>query len=134
MPLSVQEFVNCGRKYKVTTIDDQAVLYLGNAADGRPGVMVIQWVPDPSFNGSFGVVARIYGKPANDDNVGFATVVYRRVVLNGVASDRNLVSDPIGSSFTIIEVPANGLAIALQANVNQGFGTLYSWPLVGPAT
>ena len=124
---------NAGREYRVSTADHGKFLYLGNASDGRTGTFVVQWVPDASFAGSFGVVARIYGKPASDNGVAFISVPYRRVNLAGVASDRTLVSAVLADSF-LIEVPSSGVALALLCDCTAGFGTLYSWPLNGSPT
>ncbi len=124
---------NAGREYEVTATDDGKILYFGNACDGRVGTYVIQFVPDENWTGSFGVLARAYGSPASDNGVAFQSIPYRRVSLNGMASDRALSADPLASSF-IIEVPANGLAIGLLVGVCGGGGVLYSWPLNGPAT
>ena len=133
--LSPIELANAGREYRVTTNDHGKFLFLGNASDGRVGTFTIQFAPDPggSWQGSFAVVARVYGKPASDNGVGFQSIPYRRVALNGAASDRVLVSDVLTGSF-IIEVPANGLVICLLVNAQAGFGTVYNWPLNGPQT
>jgi hypothetical protein len=127
------KLANAGREYRVTPNDHGSILYLGNASDGRTGTFVIQWVPDNSFSGSFAVVARVYGKPASDNGVPFNPVPYRRVTLANVASDRTLVADALATSF-LIEVPSNGIAVGLLCACTDGFGTLYSWDLNGPAT
>lgn len=124
---------NAGREYFIKDNDHGIVLPLGNASDGRVGTFVLQFVPDQSWLGGMQVVARIYGKPASDNGVAYQTIPYRRVALNGVASDRALVSDTLTGAF-IIEVPSNGLAIGVIPAVTAGFGVLYNWPLNGPAT
>lgn len=127
---------NAGREYRVSESDNGLFLFLGNSSDGRTGTMVVQWVPDASFAGSFAVTARIYGKPASDNGVAFVDYPFRRVVLNNVASDRAITTNtatPLVNSF-IIEVPSNGVALAMLCSCTAGFGHLYSWPLNGPAT
>ena len=124
---------NAGREYRVTTSDNGKFLFLGNASDGRTGTFVIQWVPDASFAGSFGVTARVYGKPASDNGVAFQSIPYRRVSLAGVASDRTLVAAVLTDAF-LIEVPSSGVVLALLCECTAGFGTLYSWPLMGSPT
>ena len=127
---------NAGREYRVSTTDHGKFLYLGNASDGRTGTMAVQWVPDASFTGSFAVTARMHGKPASDNGVAFVDYPFRRVVLNNVASDRAVTTNtatPLVNSF-IIEVPSNGVALAMLCSCTAGFGYLYSWPLTGPAT
>lgn len=135
LPPHLAPFVlaNAGREYRVTTADNGKFLYLGNASDGRTGTFVIQWVPDGSFVGSFGVTARVYGKPASDNGVAFQSIPYRRVSLAGVASDRTLVAAVLTDAF-LIEVPSSGVALALLCECTAGFGTLYSWPLNGSPT
>lgn len=129
-PLTV---ANAGREYRVTTSDNGKFLFLGNASDGRTGTFVVQFVPDASFAGSFGVTARVYGKPASDNGVAFVSIPYRRVNLAGIASDRTLVAAVLTDSF-IIEVPSSGVVLALLCECTAGFGTLYSWPLNGSPT
>lgn len=124
---------DAGREYRVKTADNGKFLFLGNASDGRTGTFFVQFVPDASFAGSFGVVARAYGKPASDNGVAFISVPYRRVNLAGVASDRALVSAVLTDSF-MIEVPSTGVVLALLCECTAGFGTLYSWPCNGSPT
>lgn len=124
---------NAGREYRVTSADHGKILFFGNASDGRVGTFVVQWVPDASFAGSFAVTGRVYGKPASDNGVPFDPIPYRRVTLANVASDRELVADTLTTPF-LIEVPSNGIAVGLLCACTDGFGTLYSWPLNGPAT
>lgn len=124
---------NAGREAKVTTASTGTTLFLGNASDGRVGTFVVQFVPDGSFAGSFTVVARVYGKPANDASVAFVPIPYRRVMLGTTASDRTLVSAALTAAF-LIEVPANGIVVGLTTTCTAGTGVLYSWPLNGAAT
>lgn len=124
---------NAGREYRVTTADNGKFLFLGNASDGRTGTFVVQFVPEAGFAGSFGVTARIYGKPASDNGVAFQSISYRRVALAGVASDRTLVSAILPDSF-LIEVPSSGVVLTLLCECTAGIGTLYSWPLNGSPT
>jgi hypothetical protein len=134
--LSPLVLVNAGRECKVTVADHGKFLFLGNAGDGRTCTMAIQFVPDASFSGSFAVTARMYGKPASDNGVAFIDYPFRRVVLNDVASDRAVTTNtatPLVNSF-IIEVPSNGVALAMLCSCTAGFGYLYSWPLNGSAT
>lgn len=126
------ELANAGREYPVNSTDNGKILFLGSASDGRVGTMMITFVPDIAWTGSFAVVARPYGKPASDNGVGFQPIPYRRVTLNNVASDRTIVSDILTQPF-IIEVPANGLAIGLLTSTLSGTGVVYSWPLNGPS-
>ena len=128
--------INAGREYRVTVKDHGEILSLGNAADGRVGTMFVTFVPDGSFTGGFAPVARPYGKPANDNEVGWADYPFRRVNIAGIASDRTITTNtatPLSDAF-MIEVPANGVAIGLLTSCTAGGGVLYSWPLNGPST
>ena len=127
------ELANAGREYKVTTNDDGKFLFFGNASDGRVGTIVVQFDPGLAWNGSFAVVGRVYGKPASDNGVGFVPIPYKRVSLDNVASDRALVSAVLTSTF-IIEIPANGMVVALLTSAASGTGVVYNWPLNGPST
>lgn len=122
-----------GRRYRVTSIDNGKFGELGDASPASVGAHMLQFVPDETFQGSIGILARAAGKDAKDDNVGYASIAYRRVQLNGVASDYALVTDgaPLTSDFTVL-VPAAGLAVAILVECTAGFGYLYWTPLEGP--
>lgn len=130
---SVADPVGAERSYVVTPADHGKVLSLGNANDGRVSTFGVCFMPDPSWQGTLGVVARLMGIPAREAHVGFASIPYKRVNLEGLASDRAVVSDPL-SGFFIIEVPASALVVGVEVNCIQGFGQLFSWPLSGPST
>ena len=134
--LSPLSLANTGREYKVTVADHGKFLFLGNAASGRVGTFAIQWVPKASFSGSFALTARMEGKPASDNGVAFIDFPIRRVALNDVASDRTITTNtatPLVNSF-IIEVPSNGVVLALLCSCTAGTGVLYNWPLNGSST
>lgn len=128
--------VSTGRSYVVDPKDHGQILSFGNGADGRVGTFAIQFVAAPGYTGSFAVVGRVYGKPANDDGVGFVAIPYKRVNFDGIAQDRTLVSDGLAIAATsfVIEVPCNGLTVGFLTACTAGKGTLYSWPLTGPST
>lgn len=137
LPPNVSPFTlaDAGRKYDVTTNDNGKVLFFGGAADGRVGTMFIQFVPNLQFQGQFAVVARPYGAPANTDGVAMVDYPFRRVSVNGAASDRTITNNtatPLTSGF-IIEVPANGVVLGLLTSCVAGGGVVYSWPLNGPS-
>lgn len=127
--------VQVDRSYKVTTKDNGNFLFLGNAAEGQVGAMCVQWVPDEQFTGALGVTSRIYGFPITDSGVplGLVPVPYRRVNINGTASDYGFDTATL-TGPSIINVPANGLAVALLVSCTAGTGWLYSWPLLGPCS
>lgn len=121
------------RSYRVTTTDNGNFLNIGNAASGRVGTWLVHWVPDLSFaGGGLTVYGRGYGKPASDAGVPWATIPYRRINVAGVASDYAIVTATVGAAG-MIQIPANGLAVALGVSCTAGFGWLYSWDLNGPS-
>jgi hypothetical protein len=133
-PNAFIDTMNAGREYKVQSDDHGRLLFLGNASDGRVSTFVLEFVPNYDWQGDLAVVARIYGKPASDNGVGFVSIPVRRVAINNQASDRALVGNVTFQGQFIVEVPCNGLSLAVLCNVQAGSGTLYSWPLNGPAT
>lgn len=126
---------NIGKAYRLTTADNGQTLFLGDASSSRTSVKTIHWVPDVTFVGAgFSVVARCYGPTPDTNGVPWLPVPYRRVNLSGVASDRAVVSDSLPATGFLIEVPANGVVLALVSSATGGAGWLYSWDLVGSAT
>lgn len=100
----------------------------GNPAVNRVGTWVFQFTPDTQWQGSFGVLGRAYRHPATP----YLQFPYRRVNLNGVASDLTIVSDLI-SSTGLIYVPAYGIDIALEVGCLAGTCIVDSWALEGPS-
>ncbi len=126
---------NIGKAYQVTTADNGATLFLGDASSSRTSVKTIHWVPDGGVIGDgFTVVARIYGPTVDTNGTSFLPIPYRRVNLAGAASDRALVSDTLPMEGFLIEVPANGQTIAIIPSVTFGGGWLYTWDSVGSPT
>lgn len=119
-------------RYKVTTADHGQILKLGNAAAGYVGTYAVQFVADAQWSGTLAVVARIDHKDAQDNQVPFVGVPYRRVFLNAAPADRSMGSDFI-TSDSLIEIPSNGSTVGFLVSCETGFGYLYSKPLDGPA-
>lgn len=119
------------RRYKATTTDHGQHLELGPPASGTTtGTWLIDLNASADFNGSFLVVARCAGGAAADAGDPFKPIPYRRVVVNGVASDRATVSDQV-SGGSVIEVPATGLSVALLAAITKGSCDILSWGVSG---
>lgn len=114
------------RDYTISTADHGNTLVLGNSSLGdRAGAWEIQFVPSVGWAGSFTVVARTTGLVPSTDGVGFVPVPYRTINLGGIASDYSIASAVLTDGF-IIQVPANGLAVALTVASTAGTGRLYS--------
>lgn len=129
---------NVGKEYNLTTADNGAILFLGNASSSRTAVKTIQWVPGPTYAPDPGtgwtVVGRIFGPGPDRAGVPFNPIPYRRVQLSGVASDRAVVSDALPPTGFIIEVPSNGQTIGIIATCSAGIGTLFNWDVTGSPT
>lgn len=126
------------RRYVVTTSTANMAgwpfLELGPAGTTQQvSTMVIQFTPTVDFVGQFVVCGRNLGVAANEVDVPFVPVPYRRVNLNNLASDYTIVSDPI-SGVAKIAVPASGDSIALLCAISAGQMTITSWDLQGNAT
>ncbi len=127
-------FFTASRSQRIGPEHSGRFAVLGNVSTVEVGTWRIQFYPDEAFTGTLTVMGRSAGKDAHDADVGFGTIPYRRIQLNGVASDRSLVTDgvPIATDF-IIEVPASGLALALLLDCTTGSGLILSQPLAGPS-
>lgn len=118
-------------RYKITPLDNERFLVIGNPSDVETGLFRVQFVPSETFVGQFQVMGRASGPEAHVDEVGFGKIPYRVVQSAGQASlDESLVSAPIAADI-IIRVPASGLAVALLVECTAGYGYVYSQPLVG---
>lgn len=121
------------RLYVMTPLDNGLILDLGPAGvAGSTGVFTIQFTPDVQWNGSIVVMGVIMGSASDNAQIPFLPVPYRRVTVNNVASDYNMVIDQI-TGATKIQVPSNGDAIGLEVSVTQGTCTVASWDMNGPS-
>src|ERR1700742_3619813 len=101
------------RSYLVTPLDNGQLLELGPAGTTTSvSTYVVQFNIDGSWSGSFVVMGRTMGTAADQANVPFEPIPYRRVSLNNVAQEYAIVSDPIGTA-AIIQAPATGMSIGL---------------------
>lgn len=94
-------------------------------------VMMVQFAPSVDFVGSFQVLAKAFGPGA--ETAPYLPVAYRRVNVAGAAADYAIVADNITSSG-IIQVPANGLIIALLVTCTVGQCQVYTLDLQGPSS
>lgn len=122
-----------GRSYTITASDDGYLLELGPAATtGHVGTYVLQFNPTLSFSGQIQVQGRVFGAAAESASLPFEAIPYRRVTVAGVAQQYELVSDMI-TGACIIQVPANGMSVALLVSCLQGDCAVVSWDLNGPS-
>lgn len=129
--MSIQTTKGGSRQYTVTTADNSSLLEIGPAGTTQSvAVFVVQFNPSLTWAGSFVVKGRTLGTAADALNMPFDALPYRRVSLAHNASDYAIVSDPI-TGAAIIQIPANGLSIALQVVCTAGSCNLTSWDLQG---
>lgn len=135
MPLP-SAFFAMNRRQPITLAHNGLFGVLGNVSASFVGTWRVQFTCTEDFSGSLTPMARGAGKDTHDDSVGFATVPYRRVQLNGTASDYQLITGasvlPIITDFVIL-VPSAGLSVAFLIEVNAGSGVVYTQPLEGLA-
>ena len=131
------------RYYGVTpthaTQSGAPVLELGPAGTTQQvSTMVVQFNPaDGGFTGSFIVVGRLMGAAALDKNTPFEPIPYRVGSLNNEAQidATTLQGWPWSAAAitgpAIIQIPANGMSIALQFAAEAGQMDITSWDLQG---
>ena len=121
--------------YVVTTADHGNVICLGNAGNGEPGAWTVYIVPDEFWDGSFAVLGG--NRFAVTDGVGMVPVPYRRININGQASDYSLVGfDPTTAliqSTAIIQIPSSSLYVGLLASIGTGTCKIYYLGVTGTA-
>ena len=122
------------RKFGISPSDNGDFLEIGPAGTSSTGgIMAIQFIPDVNFVGSIIVVGRVFGPAAQDAGAAFMPISYRRVTVNNVASDYQIVSDPITGPSTI-QVPSNGISIGFLVSCSAGLCQVVSWDLQGAFT
>lgn len=136
---SIQTIKGADRYYKVanSTASQTGFPFLEIGPAGTTqgvSTMMIQFKPNANWNGSFVVAGRLLGTAADNANMPFVPIPYRRVMLADIAQDYAMVVDTITGS-ALIEVPANGLSICLVFTVGDAPGEceIASWDLQGPS-
>ena len=125
------------RYIKILPAQNGNIAVLGNAADGRVGTWMVGFKPSEDFVGAFGVLGRPIIPPAANDLATawtYQSIPYRRISLNGVASDYALVAVDVGGTADLIQIPANALSIGLLIACTAGSCDVVSWDLNGPST
>lgn len=103
------------------------------ASEARVGTYIVQFVPSGDFVGEFKVLGKLFGEAARAADASFAPIPYRRININGLASDYAIVSDVINGA-SIIQVPCNGMALGLLMTCSAGSCDVVSWDLSGPSS
>lgn len=122
------------RSFGVTPDDNGNILDMGPASTPQMvGTFAVQFIPAADFIGTFAVVGRMSGQAAKDASAPFLPFPYRRVNVNGVASDRAIVDDVITGSGAI-EIPSNGWSVGLLVACTAGSCKVVSMDQSGPCT
>ena len=99
-------------------------------ASKQAGTWTIDILPDQTFVGSFAIVGRA-ALTTDQQLVPFATIPYRRIVWNGVASDGAMATDVI-TGRCIIQVPWN-VSVGILMDCSAGFAWIYPYGVDGTA-
>ena len=120
------------RKFGFSTDDNGDFLEIGPAGTSSAGgVMVIQFIPSANAVYSVIIHGKVFGPAAQDAAAPFMPIGYRRTTVNNVAAlDPTLTADPITGPSTI-QVPSNGISIALLVACSAGTCQVVSWNLQG---
>lgn len=130
----------CPQGYQITANDSGNFLVIGDAGHGNSmGAIAVEFVPTVSFVGSLAIMGRVGGGPLsrqeNKIGIPFATVPFRKIYLNGAVSDYSMsTAGDIATGITgqsLIQVPANGLVVALLVTCSAGSCTVYYRTLEG---
>jgi hypothetical protein len=134
--MSIATIKASNRRYRVTPATAQQVgfpfLEIGPAGtSGRTAVHMMQFSPSGGFDGQFVVEGRLLGNAADEVDVPFQPIPYRRITLANTAQDYAIVTDILTTAATIM-IPASGLSIALQMSAaTTGFCDIVMWDLQG---
>lgn len=119
-----------GRTFDLTAAVNGIILDLGpGATSSSVGTFIIQFNPDTLSDYEVIVMGRCWGAASAAKNIPFMPIPYRRAVLNNVASDYAIVSDPI-TGPCMIQVPANW-SVGLLVACSVGTCSVVSWDLQG---
>lgn len=122
------------RSYVLTSAANGQLIELGPAGTTQSvSTLMLQVNVDALWNGQFVVMGRTLGAAADAANVPFEPIPYRRVSLNNVAQEYAIVSDAVGGN-AILQIPANGMSIALLVAASAGMAQLVMWDLQGPSS
>lgn len=120
------------RKFGFSSDDNGDFLEIGPAGTSMTGgVLAIQFVPDGAFSGTITLMGKVFGTAAKEANDQFMPIMYRPITINNVAADFTV---PVATAITgpsTINVPSNGVSIALLVTCNAGTCQVVSWNLQG---
>lgn len=121
-----------GRAQTITVLNNGDRFRLNNTSDEScGGAWQVEFMPGPSFVGSFVILGRNANYQTHDAAVGFMPVPYRRICIDNVARDYALAPDIITGAALIL-VPANALSLAILVACSSGTCDIFSLPITGP--
>lgn len=113
----------------ITTDDNGKFVEYGPAGTTMfVSTMLMQFAPTAGFVGSLLLHGKMLG-PAGE-TAPFLPIAYRRVNVAGLVSDYALSPDPIMAAG-IIQVPANGMTLALLVTCSAGACQVYMMDVQG---
>lgn len=142
--MSIKTIYAGGRKYRVTpgtvNVAGYPLLEIGpGGTQSTVSCVIVQFVPEMDFNGTFAVLGRVFGTAADEINTPFVPIPYRVISLNNVAGGPTF-SGAIGYPWSqelitgpaIIQIPTNGLSTLLEVSApTLGACSVAMWDLQG---
>ncbi len=120
------------RKFGFSIDDNGDYLEIGPGGTAQTGgVLAIQFIPDGSFVGSVIIMGKVMGTAAREANVQFMPVMYRPITINNVATDFSVPTAAAVTGPSTINVPSNGVSVALFVECTAGTCQVVSWNLQG---
>jgi hypothetical protein len=112
--------------------DDGNIIEFGPAGtNNQVGTMVLQFKSSIGAQFSVVVMGRVFGVAADSADMPFVPIPYRIISLNNVAQDYAIVADTIVTD-ALIQVPANGISVAVLAGWTSGTVAVAAWDMNGP--
>ena len=107
-------------KFLVTTGAHGLTAIFSNSSDDLiGGCITVQFTPDVSFAGSFGILCRTPKISTSASTPPFLSMPYRKVYLNGAVGDMSFVSVPI-TAASLIQIPSIGIQTAFLISCTAG--------------
>ena len=127
--------------WKILPSDNGNIGILGVAGPmTQGGVIAVDFITDPTWQGSLAVMGRTIGFPSSDPT-GFVPIPFRAAFLNDAvvigasgAPDWSFVpAQTLLTGRSLIQIPTNGIEVAVLVACVAGFATLYKHLVQGAA-
>lgn len=122
-----------GRCQSISSANHGDLFKLGNVSNEQDvgGWTITVIATSGDFSGGVYIVGRQSGTDAQSRSMPYLPVPFRQVCINNIAMSYSFDNALISAS-SIVQVPANGLALALLVSCTSGTADVYSTPLQGP--